>query len=96
MQQIKDTIRAVLKELQQPDADAAGGYDKLLTRGFSKKELGHIKIKYLRKGLLGVAVDSSAWLYYFSLYKAARLKKLQLLDPQIKDVRFHVGDIGRD
>jgi len=57
----------------------------------TKKELGHIKVNYFRRGILGVNVDSSAWLYYLSLKKDTLLAHLQTKSRAVKEIRFYVG-----
>lgn len=64
-----------------------------LKKSLTKKELGHIKLHYFRKGILGVRVDSSAWMYSLSLKRESLLSKLREQTPDIKEVRFSIGDI---
>lgn len=91
MERIKDTLQAVFRELEagrsrKRSADPAHGFKKLLT----KKERAHIKVTNLRKGVLYVNVDSSSWLYVFTLRKERYLNKLK---PTITDLRFRIGEI---
>ncbi len=70
MEILKKTLDSVMQDLcakqkAAPDADPQEWLKKTLT----KKELGHIKVKYFSKGVLGLNVDSSAWLYSLSLQK---------------------------
>lgn len=69
--------------------DPATWIKKLLT----KKELRHIKCNYFRGGVLGVSVDSSAWLYHLSLKKEDLLLRLRKELPALKEIRFKLGDI---
>jgi predicted nucleic acid-binding Zn ribbon protein len=64
-----------------------------LKKTLTKKELGHIKFHYFRKGVLGVRVDSSAWLYSLSLKKDTLLKMLKRVSPEVQELRFSIGEI---
>lgn len=64
-----------------------------LRKVLTKRELGHIKFQYLRKGILGIKVDSSSWLYSLNLKKEGLLNKLKKYSDQIKEIRLSIGDI---
>lgn len=92
MERIKDTLQNVFRDIetvrgQKHKSDPAASFKKLLT----KKEQAHIKITNLHKGILYVNVDSSSWLYVFTLRKSRYLDKLK---PAVTDVRFRIGDIA--
>ncbi len=72
------------------DADPEELIKKILT----KKEIGHIKIKSFRNGTVGIAVDSSAWLYTLGMRKAAIAAALRRGNPSVKDIRFFLGEIA--
>ena len=74
------------------EARAEEALKKLLT----KKELKHIKLHYFKKGILGIKVDSSGWLYQFSLKKEVLLKDLQPGLAEIKSIRFSLGEIDNN
>jgi hypothetical protein len=93
MERIKDTIASVLqgltaKKTGSTGADPQEAIKKILT----KKEYGHIKFNYFKKGILGLQVDSSSWLYSFNLKKEEMLRNLKKELPDINDVRFRIGD----
>jgi hypothetical protein len=95
MEAIKDTVRSVIKGLESrksgfSDADPCSWLKKVLT----KKELGHIKLNYFKKGMLAVTVDSAAWMYSFNLKKEKLLEQLKRECAQVKDLRFRIGDIS--
>lgn len=75
------------KHLAGPD-DLQQGLKKTLT----KKEMQHIKVKYFHKGILGLDVDSSAWLYILSLKKAELLEALKLFYPELKNITLRIGE----
>ncbi len=94
MEQIKDVIEDVIrnltaKKLGENETDPQEWLKKTLT----KKELGHIKFHYLRKGVLGIRVDSSAWMYSLSLKKEQLLRKIKEYNPAIKEIHFSIGDV---
>ena len=95
MELIKDTIQQLIEEWKTqkkllPKDDIA----QIVHKTLSLKEREHVRLIYCRNGVLGLAVDSSAWLYQLTLHKTKLLDKLnkQMKDmPRIKDVRFHIG-----
>ncbi|MDD5560869.1 MAG: DciA family protein [Candidatus Omnitrophica bacterium] len=62
-----------------------------LKKALTKKELGHIKVKYFSKGVLGLSVDSSAWLYILSLKKEELLNRLKKENPGLKNINLRIG-----
>jgi len=95
MELIKDTIQQLIEEWKTkksllPKDDIA----RIVHKTLSAEERGHVRLVYCRNGILGLAVDSSAWLYQLTLHKTKLLDKLnkKIKDmQQIKDVRFHIG-----
>ena len=92
---MKNTIDEVMRALSSkktnlPDADPQEWLKKALT----KKELGHIKVKYFSKGVLGLSVDSSAWLYILSLKKEELLNKIKKENPGLKNINLRIGEIS--
>lgn len=71
-----------------------GGHpEQWLKKALTKKELRHIKVKYFSKGVLGISVDSSAWLYILSLKKEELLNKLKQESPAVKNINLRIGEI---
>ncbi len=64
-----------------------------LKKALTKKELRHIRVKYFSKGILGLSVDSSAWLYVLSLKKEIVLAKLQQEHPGLKNINLRIGEL---
>ncbi len=91
MDTIKDIVTDVIRGLKTKKR-AQDGPELLLKRILPKKELGHVKFRYLRKGILGISVDSSSWLYQLNLQKPQLLVKLGKKPPTIKDIRFYIGE----
>lgn len=88
MQNIKDTICAVIKELKSRQPEEATKAFDLFRKNLKPKERRHTKCVSLRQGMLTVNVDSSAWLYELSQKKEDLLHKLG-----IKDIRFRIGEV---
>jgi predicted nucleic acid-binding Zn ribbon protein len=94
MEEIKATILEVMQELEARRQGVSKDSPEVsLKKIFTKKELGHIKINYLKKGILGIGVDSSAWLYQLNLQKDKLLNKIRKQPGKIKDIRFRLGQI---
>ncbi len=95
MELLKDSVYGVMKNLVAKgggfqDKDLSGCLKKILT----KKELGHIKVKYFKNGVLSLNIDSSPWLYSVSLKKEKLLACLREKEPGLKDIKFFIGEIG--
>lgn len=94
MEGIKDTVLNVIKTLDAKRGGEAGpGPEDVLKKVLTKKELGHIKVNYFKKGTLGVNVDSSAWSYQFNLHKEGLLSRIKTYTSAIKDIKFRIGDV---
>lgn len=96
METIKSTVINVIQELVSKKETGAQQADLqlLLKKALTKKELKHIKFNYFKKGVLGIRVDSSAWLYSLNL-KKEKLQALLNNNPgvQVKNIRFNIGEI---
>lgn len=94
MEQIKDTILELMQKWDAKKDQLYGGNpEEVLKKILTKKELGHIKVNYFRKGVLGVNVDSSTWHYSLSLRKEELLEKIKKELGAVKDIRFRIGEI---
>lgn len=93
MEKIKDTLASVMQEWEARSKRATRDNPELiLGKVLSKKEKPHARFNYLRKGILGISVDSSAWLYNFNLKKEDLLVKLREYSPLIKEIRLRLGE----
>jgi len=94
MEHLKDTIDALMAGLSEKNSGARGDNpEQWLKKALTKKELQHIKVKYFRNGVLGLSVDSSAWLYVLSLRKEELLNKLKQGNPGLKNINLRIGEI---
>ncbi len=93
MERISGAINVVMKELTtKKGTDSGSDPQGWLKKSLTKKDLGHIKFNYFRKGVLGVSVDSSARLYRLGLQKNDLLVSLRKFSSEIKDIRFTIGE----
>jgi len=88
MEHIRQTLPGVIKAIEQKHCAQAGEAFRLFQDSLSARERKHVKCVALHSGVLTVNVDSSAWLYQFSLKKEDLLKKSGL-----KNIRFRIGEI---
>jgi len=94
MEAIKETLQSVMQAWEKKIRSSPQDNPELLLKNcLTKKEFGHIKFRYFKKGVLSLNVDSSTWLYYFNLQKEDLLNKLRKQYAAIKDIRFYIGEI---
>ncbi|MBU1869356.1 MAG: DUF721 domain-containing protein [Candidatus Omnitrophica bacterium] len=94
MEAIKDTIAQVIRNLaEKKSGTGKDDPETLLKKVLTKKELEHIKFKYLKNGVLYVSADSSSWLYAMNLKKEGLLQALTKESRLIKDIRFRLGEV---
>jgi Dna[CI] antecedent, DciA len=95
MELLKNTLDEVMRDLSAKKMGSLGaGPEEWLKKTLTKKELGHIKVKYFSKGVLGLSVDSSVWLYILSLKKEELLDKLKKESPGLKNINLRIGEIA--
>lgn len=93
MDRISDTLQEVMRGWEQKTRRFSEACPELLLKKFlTKKEFGHIKFRYFKKGILTFSVGSSSWLYYFNLKKDELLAGLQKKSGLIKELRFYIGE----
>jgi len=94
MELLKNTLDEVMQGLYAQKTVSPGtDPQQWLKKALTKRELGHIKVKYFSKGVLGLSVDSSAWLYVLSLKKEELLDKLKKENPGLKNISLRIGEI---
>ncbi len=94
MELIKDTVSSLLKKLQEKGGPGKPHPEDVLKNILTKRELGHIKVKYFKAGVLYLSIDSSGWLFNFNLKKQQLQEKLQAKLPEIKEVRLRLGPVN--
>jgi len=94
METIKDIVRDVIQDLtSEKRQNRADDPQAILKKILTARELRHIKLNYFKKGILGLSVDSSSWLYNLNLQKEELLARLQRNSGAIKEIRFRIGEI---
>lgn len=94
MERINITVAQVMAHLKtKRESSDKENPEAIVKNVFSKKERGHIQFHYLRKGVLGIKVDSSSWLYHLNLQKKNLLAKAHKNTPTVKEIRFSLGEI---
>ena len=94
MELLKNTLADLMCQLSaKKTVFQDTGPAQWLKKTLTKKELGHIRVKYFNKGILGLSVDSSAWLYILSLKKEELLKELKKENPELKNINFRIGEV---
>jgi len=89
---LKEAVESFLKSWDAQHRQQEGP-QAVLQKVLSKKELDHIRVRYFTKGVLGISVDSSTWLYNLNLRKDILLEELRSQSESvIKDIRFSLGD----
>lgn len=96
METIKDVVKNLIRGWEEKNRRSLkDNPEVLLKKVLTPKEQEHIQFNYFKRGIIGVAVDSSSWLYHFNLQKRDLLAKLCELSCAIKDIRFGIGEIKR-
>jgi LPS sulfotransferase NodH len=95
MEPLKNTLQEVMRQLgAKKGLHSEGDPQEWLKKTLTKKELGHIRVKYFNKGVLSLNVDSSVWLYVLSLKKAMMLEQLKKEHPEIKNIILRIGEVA--
>jgi hypothetical protein len=95
MELLKNTLDGLMRQLgANKTVFQDTGPQQWLKKALTKKELGHIRVQYFSKGVLGLNVDSSAWLYILSLKKEELLGVLKKENPELKNINFRIGEIS--
>jgi hypothetical protein len=93
MELLKKTLDVVMRGIDiKNTASCEAGPQRWLKKALTKKELEHIKVKYFSKGILGLSVDSSSWLYILSLKKEKLLESLKKENPELKNINLRIGE----
>lgn len=92
---IGNIIKAVIKRL---DVESHGFKEDILKawqKVNEKKALAHTRPIVIRRKILTIEVDSSAWLYELNLKKKGLLTEMQKLlgKDKVEDIRFRMGEI---
>ncbi len=92
MERIKDTIQVVFQNWQAERQRSQDRPEAWLKSILTKKELGHIRVKYFKKGVLALSADSSSWLYHLGIKREDILSRLRQKTAAIQEIRFCLGE----
>jgi len=95
MESIKEALVPVMRDLESQKNGLApkNTPQDWLKKTLTKKEMGHIRFKYFKKGTLSLSVDSSSWLYALTLKKQELLEGLQKQNIGVRDILLRIGDV---
>ncbi len=94
MEHIKETLKIVMRDLAgEKKLFVPDSCEECLKKALTKKELGHIRINYFKKGILGLYVDSSSWLYALTLKKEEILARVKQENSAVEKIVLRLGDI---
>lgn len=92
-QKIADILQAFLKKVESGEEKNLV-VDRMWQDAAGRDIIRHTKLMSLKKGVLSVNVDSSAWLYHVAIAKRNLLAELnKRLNNEIKDIKFKIGPI---
>ncbi len=87
----------VLMETAQGKEEQGLVVEKMWEETAGQKIIRHARPVALKKGVLYIDVDSSAWLFQLSMQKQALLKELKKrLGDEVKEIKFKVGPISQE
>lgn len=92
---IKEIIETVLKKLEKKEHGVKGEVIKAWYAAIDSTALKHTRPVSIKKKILIVQVDSSAWLYTLNLKKAEILNKIKNIagPAKICGLRFKIGEL---
>jgi len=94
MESIKETLQNVLEKLETKKRSISLDNPEIILRKvLPKRDQAHARFHYFKNGILSMRVDSSTWLYHFSLQKEDLLAKLRKKSKAIQELRFSLGEI---
>jgi hypothetical protein len=92
MEQIKDTLSQLLARIREKKEEVEqDNPEQLLEKIFAKKDLRHIRLHNVQKGVLYLQVDTTVMLYYVKMQKAELLSKIGQAGSLIKDIHFSLN-----
>lgn len=93
MEVIRDIIQGLFETWEKKKSQPIDEPKVILKNILTKQEKQHAQFGYFRKGVLGISVDSSVWLYQLNLKKESLLAKLRESFSDIKDIHLYLGEV---
>ena len=94
---VKSVVEGLLGKWESGALKKSSAVQKAWYGAVSEKEKHHARPVSLKKGILVVVVENSAWLYKFTMEKAQILERFNDAYTgriKAKDIRFRVGDLS--
>ncbi|MFH1782028.1 MAG: DUF721 domain-containing protein [Candidatus Omnitrophota bacterium] len=94
---IKDVLKKLVLDIEKQGPGTKDIMSEAWDRIVGAEGARHSRPVGIKKRVLTIEVDNSAWFYALNLRKISILKdlKLQLKEEKIEDIRFRMGDEKR-
>ena len=93
MDSIKAIVFKVIQEWANNNLESNQNVQEQWNQVVDQKQQSHSAIDEFKNGKLGVKVDSAAWIYQLNSQKNNILKKIQMLNPAVKEIIFKIGKV---
>jgi len=93
MDNIEDVVKRVMENISSHHPQQSANIYEVFQKLLNSDELKHVRIVGENAGVLFVYVDSPTWLYQLNIKKNHFLNQIKKNIPQIKDIRFQIGQI---
>lgn len=92
---IKGIIGSVINKIEKRGPGKKEKVFKAWQKVAGQAAASHSRPASIKRKILTIEVDSSTWLYNFSLKKKGMVKDIQKeLGEEVRDIRFRMGDIS--
>ncbi len=96
MEKLGEALKQVLDDLaRKRKQDGTSSVQERFSALLTAREREHAAAAYFRKGVLGVTVDSSSWMYYFITRKKDLLAGMSAHLAGLNDIKFTVGTVAK-
>ncbi|RJO65432.1 MAG: DUF721 domain-containing protein [Candidatus Omnitrophota bacterium] len=92
MDAIKNTVQSLLSRWRSKQKPCKDSYERYIKKILTNREIKHITLNNFKSGTLTLYIDSSSWLYHLQLKKDQLLKQIQVDCPEVRDIRFFLGE----
>jgi predicted nucleic acid-binding Zn ribbon protein len=96
VEQIKDTIQALLQSWKERGSIiVAEDVEAALGRALTAQEAVHLRPSAVKDGVLTLCVDSSTWLYYFTLHRQRLTAQVRAELAAVSQLKFVIGTVRK-
>ena len=92
MDSIKSTIHQVLQKMSGSHSTPERMEARIIEQ-WTQEEQKHIRLMGMKDNTIAFQVDTPTWMYHFENQKTRILKRIQMVQPHILNVRFKLGKI---